>query len=134
MVKSIQWFEENRPELYKAVQAYEDLQSVIVEGQVKTGKRELALIETKRRQGVGKQGLAEFMYITSLNKKDCQPQHTEMENYGINSFVLRTPEDIDRIASEFVMPHLEKDDNLLTVYIDEGDYGSDKDQLLQKFF
>jgi hypothetical protein len=132
--KSPAWFKKHRIEQYEAVEDYQETQRVIVEAQIKTGKKELVLIETVLRKGVGSEGLnSRFMYITSLHKKDTQPQLAELKTYGINSFVLTAEDDIDMITDE-ILPCLKDEKVCLTIYVDEGDYGSEKDQLLQKFF
>lgn len=132
--KSPLWFKKHRAEQYEAVENYQETQRVIVEAQIKTGKKELVLIETLLRQGIGSDELdSRFMYITSLHKKDTQPQLTELKSYGIDSFVLTAEDDIDAISNE-ILPCLEDDKISLTIYVDEGDYGSEEDQLLKKFF
>lgn len=130
----MKWFEENRKEKVEAVKSYEDLQRVIVHGQVKTGKRELCIIETKRRGGVDSQGREnKFILITSLGRKDTKSQLEELRGYEMDCEVVASKKDVDRIF-EKVLISAEADDSLLTIYVDEGDYGSSEKQLLKKLF
>jgi hypothetical protein len=131
---SLSWFQKNRPEQFKAVSDYLSYQRVIVEGQVKMGKRELCEIEALMRTGKDPdENPVSFQYITSLNRRDTQEQHHELkQKYGIECNIISKKDKGKEVLGK--IRDLIKEDHRICIMVDEGDYGTGSEQLLAKLF
>lgn len=136
---SVEEMIKSRPNVYKAwLEVKEQLdagKNVILHAPVKSGKRVLAqfFAATSMRSCKGKseQGSPHF-FVTSLNKKDIQTQKEEMRAYGIQTFTLRTNDDVNELCMS--VDNETKLGKTVYVHFDESDYGTNTKQLFDRFF
>jgi hypothetical protein len=129
MTHNYKYFEENRKEHVDAVRRYEDNKRVIIKAPVKSGKRELKIIEALRSREPGNTE-TNFIYTSSLDRKDNKEQHEEMRSYGIECSVSKNSKQILQKINRLIM----QNQNKIVLFIDESDYGTSVKQKMCHFF
>lgn len=129
MIHNYKWFEENRKEHVEAVKEYENYRKVIIKAPVKSGKRELKIVEAFRTKHPSSTE-TNYIYISSLDRRDNKEQHDEMETYGIKCFVSKNIKEtlfkVCRLISQ--------NENKIVIFVDESDYGTSSNQKMAQFF
>lgn len=134
--KDYSWFEKNRKEQISCAIEIEKLTTVnssrpiAVTAPVKSGKREIVIIQALRTQLPKGKGNVKHYMLTSLSRQDCKDQILELEAYGIKCFVLYHK----RIINEAIHS-IEKDlkeGKQVNIHYDESDFGTGSDQLMSQ--
>ena len=68
------------------------------------------------------------IYISSLNRIDCHPQLNEFSSWGFKVLLLKNHREIPIIIDW--MKNLSKNENKLIIHLDEGDYGTHCEHML----
>lgn len=128
---SIGWFSKERKEIFNFVRRLKisieaKKRLLLVIAQVKAGKKEI--VECIKLEYPD----CKACYLTSLNRKDVKNQQVELARYGIETYVVNSEAIIEQIIED-VNDNLKK--GYKTIFFwDECDYGSAKNQKLNKLF
>lgn len=128
-IKSIDWFENNRPEHYSFTRDEIEtcLKHAIITAGVKVGKLELILIQARRTAALPKQ--VQHIFITNFKRKDCKEQRRELAAYDVATYYC---EELVKVAA-FVEKCLAKGLRVV-IHDDESDFGTGSKQVMAPAF
>lgn len=137
--KSVKWYEENREKLCNfSKYEIEPVKNCIVPAPVKSGKKEMVLYQARRSDAspVGEK----HMLLTNFVAKDCKEQKRELEDNGVQCFYgneLKESKSKKGEKKDGFKKRVEerlKNNELVTIHIDESDYGTGNTQQLLPTF
>ncbi len=118
-VKSIEWYELNRPEHYSFVRDKIEKckKHAIISMGVKVGKKEVVLIQNRRT--ISKPETVRHVFLTNFKRNDCKEQREQLKSYDIDTFYCDELELSVAHIRKLIQAGVE-----VVVHVDESDYGS----------
>ena len=128
---NLAWFAKHRKEIYSFVRPLRisieaKKRILLIVAEVKAGKKEI--VECIKQDYPS----LKAYYITSLNRKDVKNQQIELAQYDIETYVVNTDGIVEKIIEE-IQEYIKKGTKVI-LFWDECDYGSGKNQKLNKLF